>query len=73
MKVPPFITTLGTGYILYGVSQLISAGNVITRLPPSLLAVGRTDLLGLPTSVFIAVGITLQAGFWSTGPSSAGR
>jgi ribose/xylose/arabinose/galactoside ABC-type transport system permease subunit len=58
MKVPAFIATLGMGYILYGTSQLISAGNVITRLPPSLLAVGRTELLGLPTSVFIAVGIT---------------
>ena len=57
MKVPSFITTLGTGYILYGISQLVSAGNVITRLPPSLLAVGRTDLLGLPTSVYIAIGI----------------
>jgi ribose/xylose/arabinose/galactoside ABC-type transport system permease subunit len=63
MKVPPFITTLGTGYILYGVSQLVSAGNVITRLPPSLLAVGRTDLLGLPTSVFIAVGVTALGWF----------
>jgi ribose/xylose/arabinose/galactoside ABC-type transport system permease subunit len=57
MKVPSFITTLGTGYILYGISQLVSAGNVITRLPPSLLAVGRTDLLGFPTSVYIAAGI----------------
>ena len=63
MKVPSFITTLGTGYILYGVSQLISAGNVITRLPPSLLAVGRTDLLGLPASVYIAVGITALGWF----------
>lgn len=63
MKVPAFITTLGTGYILYGISQLISAGSVITRLPPSLLAVGRTDLLGLPTSVFTAVGITALGWF----------
>jgi ribose/xylose/arabinose/galactoside ABC-type transport system permease subunit len=63
MKVPPFITTLGTGYILYGISQLISAGNVITRLPPSLLAVGRTDFLGLPTSVFIALGVTAMGWF----------
>jgi ribose/xylose/arabinose/galactoside ABC-type transport system permease subunit len=63
MKVPSFITTLGTGYILYGVSQLISAGNVITRLPLSLLAVGRTDLLGLPTSVYIALGVTALGWF----------
>jgi ribose/xylose/arabinose/galactoside ABC-type transport system permease subunit len=63
MKVPSFITTLGTGYILYGISQLVSAGNVITRLPPSLLAVGRTDLLGLPTSVYIAVGIVALGWF----------
>lgn len=63
MKVPSFITTLGTGYILYGVSQLISAGNVITRLPPSLLAVGRTDFLGLPASVYIATGITALGWF----------
>jgi ribose/xylose/arabinose/galactoside ABC-type transport system permease subunit len=64
MKVPSFITTLGTGYILYGVSQLVSAGNVITRLPPSLLAIGRTDLLGLPSSVFIAIGITAVGWFF---------
>ena len=63
MKVPSFITTLGTGYILYGISQLVSAGNVITRLPPSLLAVGRTDLVGLPTSVYIAVGIVALGWF----------
>jgi ribose/xylose/arabinose/galactoside ABC-type transport system permease subunit len=64
MKVPSFITTLGTGYILYGISQLVSAGNVITRLPPSLLAIGRTDFLGLPTSVFIAIGITAVGWFF---------
>jgi ribose/xylose/arabinose/galactoside ABC-type transport system permease subunit len=63
MKVPSFIATLGTGYILYGISQLVSAGNVITRLPPSLLAVGRTNLLGLPTSVYIAVGIVALGWF----------
>ena len=63
MKVPSFITTLGTGYILYGISQLVSAGNVITRLPPSLLAVGRTNLLGFPTSVYIAVGIVALGWF----------
>jgi ribose/xylose/arabinose/galactoside ABC-type transport system permease subunit len=63
MKVPSFITTLGTGYILYGISQLASAGNVITRLPPSLLAVGRTNLLELPTSVYIAVGIVTLGWF----------
>ncbi|MBV9298480.1 MAG: ABC transporter permease [Verrucomicrobia bacterium] len=63
MKVPSFITTLGTGYILYGISQLVSAGNVITRLPPSLLAVGRTNLLGFPTSVYIAVAIVALGWF----------
>jgi len=63
MKVPSFITTLGTGYILYGISQLVSAGNVITRLPPSLLAVGRTDLPGFPTSVYIAIGIVALGWF----------
>jgi ribose/xylose/arabinose/galactoside ABC-type transport system permease subunit len=63
LKVPSFITTLGTGYILYGISQLVSAGNVITRLPPSLLAVGRTELLGLPTSVYIAFGIVALGWF----------
>lgn len=63
MKVPAFIATLGTGYILYGASQLISAGNVITRLPAAVLAVGRTDILGLPSSVFIAAAITILGWF----------
>ena len=59
LRVPAFITTLGTGYILYGVAQIVSQGSIINRLPRPFLAIGRTDLLGLPSAVFVALGVAL--------------
>ena len=59
MRVPAFITTLGTGYIIYGMAQIVSQGSIINRLPKPFLAIGRTDLLGLPSAVFIALGVAL--------------
>jgi ribose/xylose/arabinose/galactoside ABC-type transport system permease subunit len=59
MRVPPFIATLGTGYIIYGLAQIVSAGSIVNRLPKAFLAVGRTDILGLPSAVYIAGGIAI--------------
>ena len=59
LKVPPFIATLGSGYIIYGVAQIVSQGSIINQLPKEFLAIGRTNILGLPSAVFIALGIVI--------------
>jgi ribose/xylose/arabinose/galactoside ABC-type transport system permease subunit len=55
MRVPAFITTLGTGYAIYGLSQIVSQGAIVNRLPQPFLAIGRTSILGLPSSVYLAL------------------
>ena len=58
VKVPAFITTLGTGYIAYGLAQIVSQGEDISRLPKEFRAIGNTQFLGsLTTSVLIAAGV----------------
>ncbi len=61
MRVPAFITTLGTGYAIYGLAQIVSRGSIVNRLPRGFLAIGRTDLLGLPSNVFISLGVLAVA------------
>ncbi len=53
MKIPAFIVTLGTGYIIFGIAQIVSNGKAITPLPANVLAVGRTRFLGLSSMVWI--------------------
>jgi ribose transport system permease protein len=57
MRVPAFIATLGTGYVLYGLAQIVSQGSIINRLPKDFLAIGRTPIFGLPSAVFVALGV----------------
>jgi ribose/xylose/arabinose/galactoside ABC-type transport system permease subunit len=59
MRVPAFIATLGTGYVFYGVAQIVSQGSNINRLPKDFLAIGRTSMLGLPSAVFLALGVAV--------------
>ncbi len=59
IKVPAFITTLGTGYILLGVAQIISNGASINHMPDAFLAIGKTKIGLLNTTVFIALVICM--------------
>jgi len=59
MRVPAFIATLGSGYVFYGVAQIVSQGSNINRLPKDFLAIGRTPILGLPSAVFLALGVAV--------------
>jgi ribose/xylose/arabinose/galactoside ABC-type transport system permease subunit len=59
MRVPAFIATLGTGYVFYGVAQIVSQGSNINRLPKDFLAIGRTPIMGLPSAVFLALGVAV--------------
>lgn len=56
IHVPAFITTLGTGYIVLGIAQIISHGASINRLPEEFLAIGKTPFIGkLNTAVLISL------------------
>lgn len=45
IKVPPFISTLGMGYVVYGVALLISRGQAIADQPDYLGQIGNGNLL----------------------------
>ena len=71
LRVPPFIATLGSGYVLFGIAQIVGKGNAYMPLPMDLQAFGTSKpleglvaegmpelidkLLKLPMYVFIAV------------------
>ena len=57
VKVPAFITTLGTGFILFGIAQIVSNGASINRLPAEFLAIGKTKIGLLNTTVLISAGL----------------
>lgn len=59
IKVPAFITTLGTGYIIYGIAEIVSYGESVNRLPKGFLAIGKTEVLGVNTTVVITAVICL--------------
>lgn len=59
IKVPAFITTLGTGYIVFGVAQIISNGESVNRLPKSFSAIGKTEVAGVNTTVVITLVICI--------------
>ena len=40
LRVPPFIATLGSGYVLFGVAQIFGKGDAFYQLPDDLLAFG---------------------------------
>ncbi|MFA5467903.1 MAG: ABC transporter permease [Sphaerochaetaceae bacterium] len=59
VKVPAFIVTLGSGYIIFGIAQIVSSGSDVNRLPASFRAIGVTNILGLNTTVLISLVICL--------------
>lgn len=59
VKVPAFITTLGTGYIIYGIAEIVSHGESVNRLPKGFLAIGKTEVLGVNTTVLITLALCL--------------
>lgn len=59
IKVPAFITTLGTGYIIFGIAEIISHGESVNQLPKDFLAIGKTEIGGLNTTVLITIAICI--------------
>ena len=54
IKVPPFISTLGMGYAVFGIALLISGGYPVANQPPYLGQLGNGSLLYLWVSKGIA-------------------
>lgn len=54
LKVNAFLVTLGTMTLFEGFSQGVTGGALITGVPEGLLALARTQVLGLPTAIWIA-------------------
>ena len=46
LRVPAFIATLGSGYVLYGIAQIFGKGDAFYQLPEDLLAFGDTRAAG---------------------------
>ena len=62
LKIPSLITTLGMMGIALGASQLITGGQDKTNVPSVLTEFVRERPLGIPVTVFIAVGIAVIGG-----------
>jgi ribose transport system permease protein len=57
LNVHSFITTLGTGTVIGGLTTLVGNSQVFINLPQSLQAFAQTTVLGLPLPVFYGLGI----------------
>ncbi len=53
LKIPSFITTLGTQGIAVGLALGINNGNVIGNLPKTISVIGESDVLGIPLPLII--------------------
>lgn len=60
--ITPIVTTLGTNALLFGGVMAISGGSP-KDTTPLLRDITRSDVLGVPTTVLIAIGITAAVGF----------
>lgn len=59
VKIPAFIVTLGTGYIVYGLAQILSNGSVLSGIPKEVLMYGRTLIFGLTANVYYALAMMI--------------
>ncbi len=61
-NVSPFVTTLGTMYIIRGMTLVITNGEALWGLPPEFARIGTGYLFGIPIPVLIMLSVYL-AGF----------
>ena len=63
LKIPAFITTVGMGYVIFGLINIITDGNTTNKLPQSFIAIGKTMILGQQSMVYISLAIILLSYF----------
>jgi ribose transport system permease protein len=61
-RVSPFVTTLGTMYVIRGMTLVVTNGEAFWGLPPQFARIGTGYFLGIPIPVIIMLAIYL-AGF----------
>ena len=54
LEIPPLITTLGTQYIVKGMTNVITQGKPVTGFPESFNFIGGGSVAGIPVPVFFA-------------------
>jgi len=57
VRVPPFIATYGTLWILHGLTYWFMAGDTIHGFPPAFRFLGSGYGLGVPVPVFLMIGV----------------
>lgn len=63
-KVPPFLITLASQNIVYGIAQLLTGNQVVSCLKPAAFTfIGGGRLFGVPTSVYILAVVALLSWF----------
>lgn len=58
-KIPAFITTLGSGLILFGLAQIVGGNKAINNLPEDFLAFGNKMILSFPVMVYYTLILTV--------------
>lgn len=72
-KVPPFIATLGSNYIAYGLAQIVSGGRSINKLGDAFMNFGNKKIIGtLPLMFFYAAAI-VAVGYFLMNHTTYGR
>jgi ribose transport system permease protein len=61
LKIPPFITTLGSMFVIRGITKMISGARTIARLPESFTNFAQQDVLGVPSLVLLWLVLALIA------------
>lgn len=57
LRVPSFVTTLGTGVAAGGVALVFTDGSTVSGLPEVFPKIANTEILGLRSLVWIAIGL----------------
>jgi ribose transport system permease protein len=57
--IPAFVTTLSMLFIAKGIGYVLSGGDPVYPLPPDVTVLARTDLLGIPSSIWIFLSIVV--------------
>jgi ribose transport system permease protein len=59
--IPAFVTTLSMLFVAKGLGYVLSGGDPVYPLPPDVAMLARTDILGLPSSIWVFLLIVVVA------------
>jgi len=59
--IPAFVTTLSMLFVAKGIGYVLSGGDPVYPLPKDVAFLARTDILGLPSSIWVFFAIVLAA------------